>query len=303
MPINYKKTYETLSYEEGIEFRDLTIKTIQGIYPHFVVTPAEPQNPDVIYVANQENNVRVVCPLRDLYKHFMNTAMTNHDLKEIILNNFSHIFKQIDEFDIEEIDREKSWLEVRDFVYPRLTKIVEFDDDLEQFVYFPFGEDLATVLVIMPPEKEGIIRQIRKEWLEKWDISVDDLHKQAMDNFGTLTDGMAIVGTAKPKGIMWNEKGEEYAASSILLGGMRYLISQYVGSPYRFGIPSSFAFYCWSELDNQEFQIEMRAMIKRQFETMPASLTTNIYEVNEKGEIKLVKDIPEVPEAQFISNN
>lgn len=303
MPINYQKTYETLSYEEGIEFRNLSIKVIQEIYPHYVVTPAEPQNPDLIYVTNQDDNVRVQFPLRDLYKDFARTGKTKNDLKETILNNYSQILKQIEDFDIEEEEREKSWIEVRDFVQPRLTKTIEFGEDLELYVHLPFGEDLVTSFVIVSPTEEGMLRRIRTEQLEKWEITFDDLYKKAMENFGEVTDGMAIVGSNKPKGILWNENGIEYAASSILLGGIRYLISQNVGSPFRFGIPSSFAFYCWSELDNEEFQTEMRAMIKRQYDSMPASLTTNIYEVDEKGQIKQLKDLPQMPEPPMTSNN
>lgn len=301
MPINYQKTYDALSYEEGVEFRDLTIKVIQEIYPHYVIQPAEPQNPWVIYVANQEDNVRIQCPLRDLYNHFVQTARTKSDLKDTILNNYAEILKQV-ELDVDELDQKPIWSEVSDRVHPRLTRIEEFGDDLESLVHLPFGEGVVTAFVISLPE-EGMVKWIRKDLLEEWNISFEDLHKKAIDNLGDVTEGIELVGTAKPHSFLWNEKGHDYAATSILLGGMRYLIAQTIGSPYRFCVPSAFVIYSWAELEDEEFQTEMRAMMQREHNRLPGRLSTNIYEVDEKGQIKQIKDLPENPKTPTFSNN
>lgn len=304
MPINYQKTYDTLSYEEGIAFRDLTMEVIKEIYPHYRVEPFEPQNPDVILVTNQEDNIRVKCGLRDLYVRFSNTARTRSDLKETILNDYSHILKQLDDLDlIEEEMIEPEWMDICDYVQPRLKSMMEFGDELELYVHFPFGSDLVTTFVIVMPEDEGFIKQIRVKLLEKWDITVEDLYKRAMENFADYSEGLELVGTGKPHANLWNEKGYEYAATTILLGGMRYVIAQTIGSPFRFGIPSSHAVFCWAELEDKDFQIKMKAEMKRKFDTMPARLTENIFEVDEKGQIKQVKDLPDLPETSAFSNN
>jgi len=303
MAINYQKTYDTLSYEEGIEFRDMTMKVIREIYPHYLVTPESPQNPDVIHVANAENNVRIVCPLRDVYNSFSAKGKTESDLKEIILNEYSHILKQIEKFDLEEQTREFSWIEAQAFVQPRLTRIEEFKGDVEKYVHLKFSEEIITLLALVSPNEDGLIKRITKEQFEKWGITFEELYKKALDNLGELAETMEIIGTGKPKSMLWNETGFEFAASTILLGGMRYTIHQTIGSPYRFGMPSSFVLYFWREFENEEFQIEMKAMIKRSFDTMSSRLSDKIYEVNEKGEIKIVKDIADVPETPLFSNN
>jgi hypothetical protein len=302
MPINYQKTYDTLSYEEGIEFRNLTIEVIQEVYPHYKITPFEPQNPDIIFITNQEDNVRIQFPLRDLYTRFTQTARTRTDLKDTILNDYADSFKMLDDVDFFENLTEPEWSEARDFIQPRLVKIEDFPEDLELYVYFPFGEGVVTSLVIYNPV-EPMVTRITKEMLEKWNVTADEAHKKAMENFSDLTEGMELVGTGKPHAYLWNEKGTEYAATAILLGGMRYLISQTIGSPFRFGVPSIHAFYCWTELDDEEFQTASRAMIKRQHDTMPGRLTTNIYEVGEDGNIKQLKNQPEIPDTPAISNN
>jgi hypothetical protein len=302
MPINYQKTYDTLSYEEGIEFRDLAIELIQEVYPHYTVKPFQAQNPDVIFITNQEDNVRIQFPLRDLYTRFLQTARTRTDLKNTILDDYAEAFKLIDDSDYFLSRTEPTWSEIRDSIQPRLTKIEEFDDDLELFVYFPFGEGIVTSVVICHSEAEMITR-VRKEMLEKWNISVEEAYKKAMDNFANVTEGMELVGSGKPHAYLWNERGTDYSASAILLGGMRYLIAQTIGSPFRFGIPSVHAFYCWTELDDEEFQTASRAMIKRQYDTMPGRLSTNIYEVDENGNIKQLKDQPKIPGTPLTTNN
>jgi len=303
VPINYQKTYDTLSYEEGIEFRNLTIEVIQEVYPHYRITPFEPQNPDIIFIINQEDNVRIQFPLRDLYTRFTQTAQTRTDLKDTILNDYADTFKTIEDSDYF-LNREvPEWSEAIDFIQPRLANSEDFPEDaLESFVYFPFGEGVIIVLLIIHPD-HAANWQVTRKMLEKWDITAEDAHKKAMENFAGLTEGMELVGSGKPHAYLWNEKGTEYAATAILLGGMRYLIAQTIGSPFRFGIPSVHVFYCWTELEDEEFQTASRAMIKRQHDTMPGRLSTNIYEVGEDGNIKQLKNQPEIPDAPAISNN
>jgi hypothetical protein len=303
MPINYQKTYDSLSYEEGVEFCDLTIEVMKEIYPHYVIHPAEPQNPWLIYIVNQDDNIRIQFPLRDLYNRFVRTARTRADLKDTILNDFSHTLKLIDKLDIEDLDKPlPTWAEICDSVHPRLTTVEDLPGDLDLFVNLPFGEGVITAFVIYNAEQE-MIKWIQKEMLEKWNITFDDLYKKAMENFADLTEGMELVGSGKPHAYLWNEKGQDFSATAMLLGGMRYLIAQTIGSPFRFGIPSGLAFFCWTELDDEQFQIESKAMIKRKYETMPARLSTNIYEVDENGQIKQIKNLPEIPDVPNFSNN
>ncbi|CAN5288866.1 hypothetical protein BH10ACI1_BH10ACI1_34500 [soil metagenome] len=302
MAINYQKTYETLSYEEGMEFRDLTIKTIQEIYPHYKVTPVEAQNPDVIFITNQEDNVRIKFGLRDLYTIFARTSGTRIELKETILKNYAQVFKQIEDAEQFMDETEPQWADAKDFIQPRLSRISDLNDNLESYINVPFGEGIVTIFNIYLPETE-IVKRITKDLLEKWDVSFEEMYKKALDNFAEVTDGMELVGTGTPHGYLWNEVGYEYAATSILLGGIRYLIAQNVGSPYRFGIPSGHRLLCWAEFDDKEFQIEMKAMVERDFDRIPNCLTTNIYEVDDKGQVKQVKDAPEIPQTPTFSNN
>lgn len=302
MQINYQKTYETLSYEEKIEFRDLTIKVIQEVYPHYSLKPFEPQNPDVIYITNQEDNVRIQFPLRDLYARFSQTARTRADLKDTVLSDYASIFKKIEDVEYFQNLKEPEWAEASNLVQPRLTNIEILPDELESFVYFPFGKGVVTAFIIYNSD-EKMNAWISKELLEKWNVTAEELNKKALDNLADITEGMEFVGKSKPHDYLWNNKGSDYSASAILLGGMRYLLAQTIGSPYRFCVPSSFVIYSWAELDDEEFQIEMKAMMEREHSRLPGRLSTNIYEVDENGQIKQIKEQPKNPATQSFHNN
>ncbi|HQU84905.1 MAG TPA: hypothetical protein PKY59_17330 [Pyrinomonadaceae bacterium] len=303
MPINYQKTFNNLSYEEKLEFSGLTIKTVKEIYPHYKVEPVEPHNAEAIYITNQDDNVRIQFPLYDLYNRFLQTSKTRNDLKEVILRDFSQLISQIEDSESFINEPEFGFIDVKHLIQPRLCRIEDLPNEVDDYVHLPFGEGIVTTFSIFH-EKTLINTRIKKEMLAEWEISFDDLYKLAMDNFAHHTDGMPLVGTAQPHGYLRNENGDEYSASALLIGGIRYLIAQTIGTPFRFGIPSSHLFYCWCELEDAEFQIEMRAMMQREFERLPGKLSTNIYEVDEKGQIKQLKDLPELPKpSQKISNN
>ena len=116
-------------------------------------------------------------------------------------------------------------------------------------------------------------------------------------------DNLELVGTEPPHGYLRTDSSDEYTATAILIGGVRYTIAQTIGSVYRFGVPSRYLLIAWRELEDENFQIEMRAWMKREFKRLPSPLTDKIYEVNEKGEMKQLKDLPELPEIPLSSNN
>lgn len=302
MPINYRKTYDKLGFEERIEFRDLTIKAILEIYPHYVVRPLDANNPDAIFIGNQQDNVRVQFPLRDLYARFVSTAQTKSDLKDEIIKCHAPILKMVEDAELIEDTSKLTWSDVKDFVNPRFSRKDEFPN-LEDTVHFPFGEDLVTIFLIDNPSDGGLVTRIGHEMLDRWEITDKDLYKQALDNLSEKMDGIYLKGTEPPHGYIRTDSSEEYAATAILIGGFRYTVAQNIGSPYRFGVPSRYVMIAWCELEDEEFQTEMRAWMKREFERLPSSLTDKIYEVDDKGEIKQLKDLPEIPEPPDFSNN
>jgi hypothetical protein len=301
MPINYQKVYENLSYEEKVSFRDLTIKVLLELYPHYVVRPLEPQNAEAIFIGNKQDNVRVTFPLHDLYARFSPSSQTKEDLKDAILLGYADMLKMVEDAEYIVDDEDMTWSDAKKLVQPRFSRL----DHVEKFgdhVHYPFGEEIVTGFVIDYPD-ENLITHIRAPRLEKWNISQEDLMKQAMENFAHAASGIEFWGTESPRGYLRTNSKEEYSATTILIGGVRHLVAQTIGVPYRFGIPSSYVFYAWVELEDQEFQKEMKAMMEREFLRLPSKLTTNIYEVDEQGQMKQLKNQPEVPDTPMFGNN
>ncbi len=302
MAINYRKTYDNLSYEEGIEFRDLTIKVMLEIYPHYIIRPLEPQNPDIVFITNKQDNVKIHFPLHDLYARFSTTGRTKNDLKETLLEAYADMLKMAEDASVIRDDSKLTWTEVCDFVRPRFARREEFRN-VEDYAHYPFGEEVVTAFVIDDREDEQLVTWINNQMLERWNISKEDLMKKAMENFAGMCSGLEFVGTPPPRGFLRTDSSLDLAATAILIGGIRKMIAETIGVPFRFGIPSRFIFFCWFELDDEEFQVEMKAMMEREFSRLPSKLTTNIYEVDENGQMKQLKNQPEIPKTPNISNN
>jgi hypothetical protein len=231
------------------------------------------------------------------------TARTKTDLKDTILNVYADVLKMIEDAELIRDESKTQWSDICDFIQPRLARIEEFHDELDEFDYYPFGVGIITHFVIVRPGEDGMVTRIRSNVREKWGKTVEELFEKAMGNFANVTDGMELVGTDKPRQYLWNEKGVDFAATSILLGGMRFLIAETIGAPFRFGIPSSYVLYSWAELEDEEFQVEMKALMEREYKRLPARLSMNIYEVDDTGQIKQLKNQPEIPKTPDFSNN
>lgn len=301
MAVNYQKVYDNLDVDERIEFRDLTIKAILEIYPHYVVRPFQPGNPDLIFIGNQQENVRVRFPLYDLYAHFALTGKTKADLKDKILLLYADMLKTVEDSELVPDYSTVTWADVSKAVIPRLMRREELAE-IDSYAFLPFDNDLVTAFVTAVPQEANLQLWITKEMIERWNVNEQQLWERAMDNFGDLTDGLEVVKTVSPHSYMRTDSNQEFAATAVLLAGFRYLISQYLGSPYRFGMPSRYILYAWSEFDDEDFQKEMKAMMTREFNRLPSKLTTNIYEVDDKGQIKLLKNQPEITPPD-VSNN
>lgn len=302
MAINYQKTYASLDVDERMAFRDLTIQVMKEIYPHYIIRPLETNDPDVIFITNKQDNVRIHFPLHDLYAHFAPSARTRADLKDKVLSHYSVMLKMAEDAEVIRDTSHVTWAEAKERVYPRLLRIEELHDP-DLYPKFPFGEDVFTTFVFDNDVEENLVHRVDVKMLERWEITLEQLAETALKNFARMTDRMEFVGTMPPRGYLRTDSSQEYTSAIILIGGARATIAENVGSPFRFGIPSRYIMYAWSELDDADFQTEMTAMMEREFERLPSKLTTKIFEVDEKGQIKQLKNQPEIKTPPNVSNN
>ncbi|MBK8464965.1 MAG: hypothetical protein IPL32_03970 [Chloracidobacterium sp.] len=297
--INYQKVWAGLAHEEKIAFRDRAIKAVQEIYPHYIVRPVEPGDADRFFVGNKQDNVRVTVPLRDLFARFSITGKTHEDLKDAIFNEYAGMLNMAEDVSVATEIPEFTWDDVKGDVRLQHVRLNEIP---EGKLHYPFGDEVVTALVIDRPE-QTIMYWITQEMLDSWGKTMDELFKQSMENLTDLSEGIEIVGTNTPRKELWPEKGQPFVTTCLLLSPLRYLIAQTIGSPFRFGIPSRHRFYAWIDIEDENYQIEMKAKMEREMDRYPSALTSKIYEVDTQGQIKLVKPQPEIPPVPFISNN
>lgn len=300
--INYQKVWANLDLEEKMAFRDMTIKAVQEIYPHYIVRPMDPTQADCFFVGNKQENVRIQVPLRDLHIRFSSTGRSPSDLKDMIFEVYAPMLNKAEDVSVAIEVPDFTWSDVRDFARPQHMRTIEVHETLGH-IFYPFGAEVVTALVMERPQ-DDVAYFITREMLARWERTEEELFKEAMDNLGDLTNLMEFVGTKTPRTTLWNEKGTGFASTCIMLGGARRLIADTMGTPsFRFGIPSRHRLFCWAEIDDENYQIEMKARMEREMAQMPSPLTSTIYEVDANGEMKLVKPQPEIPPVPFTSNN
>ena len=289
--IDYQKSWAMLDVNERIKFRDRVIAAVQEIYPHYIVRPFEAGDSDRFFVGNKQDDVRITAPLRDLYIRFCLSGKEDEDLKETIFTEYAGMLNLADDAAIIEEQQEFTWSDAREYVRPEL---VRNDEMREDTLHLPFGADVSTVLIIDRPQDQ-MNYFISQKMLDLWDMTLEDVYKVAMDNLGTISDGLEIVGTRTPHEELWNDKGHEWSSSCLLLPNMRNLLAETIGSPFRFAIPSRHRFYAWIDIDDEQRQSKMIAKLEREIDLWPKYLTTTIYEVDTQGQISIVKPQPTAP--------
>ncbi|MBV9240525.1 MAG: hypothetical protein JO314_00825 [Acidobacteria bacterium] len=297
--IDFKRVWTSLSLDEKIAFRDRAIKAVQEIYPHYIVRPLSPGDAERFFVGNKQENVRAQVPLRDLFARYSISGKTHDGLKEAIFSEYTGVLNHIEDASLVAEEPDLSWNDIKDVV--RLQHVRNEQIPAGK-LHLPFGDEVASAYVIDRP-REGLMYWVTDELRETWGVTAEDLLKLSMENLAHLADGMDFAGLETPHQELWNHEGLPFASTCLLIAPIRYLIAQTIGSPYRFGIPSRHRFYAWTDIEDEKFQIEMRAKMQREMDRYPSPLTSKIYEVDTQGQIKLIKPQPEVPQVPLISNN
>ena len=296
--IDYRQVWTTLGLEERLAFRDRSIRAVQEIYPHYIVRAVTPGDGERFFVANKQDNVRMTVSLRDLFVRWSTSGKTHEALKEAIFNEYTGVLNMAEDVSAT-VEPDFAWDDIKDEV--RLQH-VRLDEIPEGKLHMPFGDEVVTAYVIDRPD-EGLMYWVTDDMRVMWDVTAEDLLKRSMENLARLAHGIQFAGLETPHQELWSHEGHGFASTCLLISPIRYLIAQTIGSPFRFGIPSRHRFYAWTDIDDENFQIKMKAKMQREMDRYPSPLTSKIYEVDTQGQIKLLKPQPEVPQVPLVSNN
>lgn len=277
------------SIEEEIAFRDRVMKIIRELYPDYIVRPHDSGKPDMIFIGNKQDNVRIHFPTHDVFARFAQTGRTNTDLKDVVLDHFADMLRLAEDADLIVETDDVPWFEAQQNLELMLTGIYEIEPFKDEILCQPFGTNIVVCPVINNPSN-NLIGRIKRIRLEQWSVTEDVVFQRAFENLSHACDGFELVGVPPPHGHLRNEKSNGNGASSILVRGIRELIGENIGLPFRFGIPSRHLFYAWAELEDKEFQQEMRTLMAKEMKRLPSRLTDDIYQVDENLRIAHIKE-------------
>lgn len=279
------------SEDQRLEFRDKVIKVLRGIYPHYIIRPESPGNPDAIFLGNKQDNVRMTLPTHDIFARFSQTARTDADLKDIILEHFADLLKLVEDANEIVILADAPWEKVKPNLYLSLTANFELEPNADSVLKNPFGTEVSICPMLRDPDKSKRVERITRKYFEKWGVTEEEVFQAAFENLSRETEEVPLIGVPPPHGHLRNEKSDGDGASAILLRGIREFIGETIGLPFRFGIPSRHFFFAWTELDDKNFQQEMKTMMTKEMNRMPSPLTDLIFEVDESLNIKQLKEL------------
>lgn len=174
-----------------------------------------------------------------------------------------------------------SWGEAKPILLPQLMP----ESFLEQLPLAerPFAPAVRIGLVIDAPSG---YRYVRRDELNGWDLSLDQVLAVALDNLTTRSAGLQIHARTGADRILMLATGDGYDAARILLPRWRELAGEHLGLPFRFGIPNRDFLICWSADSTAGTQAAFRARIAEDYGRQPYPLSPLTFEMNSEGNVR-----------------
>ena len=173
---------------------------------------------------------------------------------------------------------------VRQRIMPMLYPETVWRTRFEHFVGVPWVAGLATLYVV---DESNAYWYIRKDLLEKWELSVDDLHTLAMTNlheyFERKPMEIAVAGTEETgPSMLMPGHADSYNAARLLSESFVGRLREVVGGNFAVGIPGR-DFFVAVNLRKQEMVDHVRKKVREDFERIDHPLTDELLLVSLDG--------------------
>lgn len=125
---------------------------------------------------------------------------------------------------------------------------------------------------------------IAKATLEKWKVSVDDLHEKAMSNLVDRSQAIAAHAAQDESGginLILFQTMDGFDATRILLPSLHGRLREYLGSPFMAGIPNRDILLCFR--DEPATIARLKDQIGNDFRQMPHPITDHLLLVTADG--------------------
>ncbi|KAB8141911.1 DUF1444 family protein [Chloroflexia bacterium SDU3-3] len=146
---------------------------------------------------------------------------------------------------------ESDYTTLADRIFPMLKRVDLLvgvrERNLPMLAYRDFLADLIITYVV---EEQGGVTYINEEHLERWDVNVQDLHEQAVENLRRRTGEISAVssGQAEQRLFIFNS-GDGYDATRMLLFDLLESWAQHTPGNLVIGIPNRDFLIAFSDAD------------------------------------------------------
>jgi hypothetical protein len=154
-------------------------------------------------------------------------------------------------------------------------------DALAGIVAQPLVEGLLVAYAI---DNDRTITYIPRQRFDAWGISIDDLHRAAIDNLTARSESLAAHAAQDEDGqvnLILFQTMDGYDASRILLPTLHERLREHLGSPFAAGIPNRDILLCFR--DDDETVSRLAQQIAEDYQRMPHQVTDRLLLITADG--------------------
>jgi uncharacterized protein YtpQ (UPF0354 family) len=140
------------------------------------------------------------------------------------------------------------------------------------------------LLVAYAIDNDRTITYIPKQRFEAWGISMETLHRAAIDNLTARSESIAAHAAQDDDGqvnLILFQTMDGYDASRILLPTLHERLREHLGSPFAAGIPNRDILLCFR--DDDETVSRLAQQISEDYQRMPHQVTDQLLLVTADG--------------------
>lgn len=229
--------------------------------------------------------------LTNLYAVYLANG-PGYDLKQIVKEHFDRVLSPDARH-----DQDLDWLSAKTMLMPQLMP-ADFVSRMP-LVHKPFVADVLIGYVLDLPESYAYINE---KQFDAWNISLDELHSNAVANLEQRSRGIEINVTEGVNAMLFVGVGDGFDAVRITLLHIQEIAVENVGKHFFFGIPNRDFLVCWSASGEAEFLSQMREKVMSDSQTMPYPLCGEVLSFDSDGRAVIVEAALE-PRAIHAINN
>jgi uncharacterized protein YtpQ (UPF0354 family) len=178
-------------------------------------------------------------------------------------------------------DEDDSPEELRKRILPMLLPETATDPDMAMIVTQPLVAGLRVGYAV---DSERTISYVSQPALERWQLTLDEIHQIALDNLVARSDAINAHAAQDESGqiyLILFQTLDGYDASRLLLPTLNERLREHLGSPFAAGVPNRDILLCFRNDD--ETVEKLRDQIQKDYRRMPHQVTDKLLLITQDG--------------------